>query len=215
MHRARHTPSSAAKSTECQESVALVDNASEASSGVAKPVESLDVPLSIAFYNIGLLPSQVQSEKLYNKWVLRNLRRDVRRMVNEYHMDVICLCEIGGISGNIEGSLSHWMIHDSASTESQQCPRMQKMLRQLVDDAPEWQVYAMAHYGLLINSTTVELIEEPILVGLYKPQPRRVAMKFKIAPAASSVGKPALATEIWNVHSPSSDDFNFGIDARR
>ena len=103
--RARHTPSSAAKSTECQESVERVDNASEASSVVAKPVESLDVPPSIAFYNIGLRPNQVQSEKLYNKWVLRNLRRDVRRMGNEYHMDdVICLCEIGGIGGNIDGS---------------------------------------------------------------------------------------------------------------
>ena len=70
-----------------------------ADAGVAKPSECLHVALGIVFYNIGLKEGQVNTEKLYNKWVLRNLRRDVSRMIKEYNMDVICLSEIGPISG--------------------------------------------------------------------------------------------------------------------
>jgi len=68
---------------------------------------------------------------------------------------------------------------------------------------------------LLINTKTVELIEEPALVDLYEPQPARVAMKCKIAPFVGSVVKSAVAAELWINHSPSSDAIKFGIEARR
>jgi hypothetical protein len=102
------------------------------------------------------------------------------------------------------------------------------MLLDLVDNSKNWKAYAMAHYGLLIKSTTVELIEEPVLVGVYSKHPERVAMKFKIAPRVGSVEKPAIATEVgsvqkpaiatevWNIQSPSSANFGYlGLQARR
>ena len=72
----------------------------------------------------------------------------------------------------------------------------------------------MAHYGLLIKVTDVQLVNDPVLVGLYELHPTRVAMKFQILPLTSSGGR-AEATEIWNVHCPSSDNHpNYGPAAR-
>ena len=145
-----------------------------ADAGVAKPSECLQVSLGIVFYNVGLQEGQVNSENNYNKWIVRNLRRDVSRMIKEYNMDVICLSEIGPISGMLEHALSKWMT--PAAAPDTQFPLIERMLRQLVDDAAEWKVYAMAHYGLLVNSTSVKLVQEPSLVGLHRPHPARVAM---------------------------------------
>jgi hypothetical protein len=186
-----------------------------ADAGVAKPSECLHVALGIVFYNIGLKEGQVSTENLYNKWILRNLRRDVSRMINEYNMDVICLSEIGPISGKLEHALSKWMTPASAPDTSGQFPLVERMLRQLVDDAADWKASAMAHYGLLINSTTVKLVQEPSLVGLHRPHPARVAMKFKISPLTGGVEKPAETTEIWNTHCPTSTNHAYGIEARR
>ena len=128
-------------------------------------------------------------------------------------MDVICLSEIGPISGMLEHALSKWMT--PAAAPDTQFPLIERMLRQLVDDAAEWKVYAMAHYGLLVNSTSVKLVQEPSLVGLHKPHPARVAMKFQISPLTGGVEKPAEATEIWNIHCPASQNHPYGPDARR
>ena len=186
-----------------------------ADAGVAKPSECVHVALGIVFYNIGLKESQVNTQKLYNKWVLRNLRRDVSRMIKEYNMDVICLSEIGPITGVLEQALSKWMTPASAPDTAVQFPLVERMLRQLVDGAAEWKASAMAHYGLLIKSTTVRLVEEPSLVSLHSPHPARVAQKFKISPLTGGVEKPAATTEIWNVHCPASANHAYGIEARR
>ena len=59
--------------------------------------ESLPVLLGVAFYNSGLHTQSVSTKKLYSKWIVGNLRRDVSRMIEEYNMEVICLCEIIGV----------------------------------------------------------------------------------------------------------------------
>ena len=130
-------------------------------------------------------------------------------------MDVICLSEIGPITGVLEHALNKWMTPASAPDTSAQFPLVERMLRQLVDGAAEWKASAMAHYGLLINSTTVKLVQEPSLVGLHRPHPARVAQKFKISPLTGGVEKPAATTEIWNLHCPASTNHAYGIEARR
>jgi hypothetical protein len=176
--------------------------------GVAKPTEYVRVPLRVAFYNVGLQKSQLQTEELYGKWVLRNLRRDVLIMINEHEVDVVCLCEIGTIHGNAEEGLRNWMSPGAAKPGSPGAakpgylPFVQRMLLELVEKPAEWKAFAFAHYGVLIKSTTVNLVEEPVSVGLHKPHPKRVAMKFKIAPLTGGVEKPATATEVWNIIIP-------------
>ena len=114
-----------------------------ADAGVAKPSECLQVSLGIVFYNVGLQEGQVNSENNYNKWIVRNLRRDVSRMIKEYNMDVICLSEIGPITGVLEQALSKWMTPASAPDTAVQFPLVERMLRQLVRDS--------VHLGLMLD----------------------------------------------------------------
>ena len=179
-----------------------------------KPAELVHALLGVAFYNPGLMPGQVQTEKLYDKWILGNLRRDVFAMTEEYEMDVICLCELGPIAGGLEKTLGKWMTPDLVTAVPGAFPLVERMLLDLVHGLFEWRAFAMAHYGLLVKRATVKLVEEPVLVPLHSPQPHRVAMKFKISPLSRSGEKPAEATEIWNIHSPAPSN-KFGIDARR
>jgi hypothetical protein len=198
--------------------MAMLDNQN---TGVGKPSEDpigahdRRVQIGLAFYNIGLNASQVQTEKLYNKWVLRNVRRDVNVMIEKYNMDVICLSEVGQMTHNLEHTLSQWMIRDREQVETGRYPLVERMLRELVDNSAEWKVFAMAHYGLLIRWKSVKLVEEPVLMRLYNAQPDRVAMKFKIAPTSSSVEKPTEPTEVWNIHCPSSEALLYKLGARR
>ena len=179
-----------------------------------KPAERVHALLRMAFYNPGLMPGQVQTEELYDKWVLGNLRRDVLAMTEEYEMDVICLCELGPIAGGLEKTLGKWMTPDRVTAVPGAFPLVERMLLDLVHGLFDWRAFAMAHYGLLIKRATVNLVEEPVLVALHSPHPQRVAMKFKISPLTRSGEKPAEATEIWNVHSPAPNN-KFGIEARR
>ena len=112
-------------------------------------------------------------------------------MIEEYDMDVICFCELGPISGHMENTLRKWMHLPGGVAKSigmkTASPLMEQMLRDLVDNSSDWKAYATAHYGLLINSKTVDLIQEPVLVGVYAEHPDRVAMKFQIASFVVSV----------------------------
>ena len=187
---------------------------------------SAAVRLECAFYNPGLNKTQVQTPRLYNRHVLSILRRDVLTMSRTMH--VICLCELGPIDGSLETQLNEWMspvptsfgmpgsstVPVTADSRVSKFPCVEKMLLELVENSPDWRAYAMAHYGLLIKVTDVQLVNDPVLVGLYELHPTRVAMKFQILPLTSSGGR-AEATEIWNVHCPSSDNHpNYGPAAR-
>ena len=90
--------------SKARSSAICVAKPSEASSGVEKLIETIEVPLGCVWYNLGLLSSQVETKTNYQKWVARNLARDLRRMVSkeEFHMDIICLNELGTIGGSLE-----------------------------------------------------------------------------------------------------------------
>jgi hypothetical protein len=72
--------------------------------------------------------------------------------------------------------------------------------------------------------TTTENASEPSSgvakpIDTERPTAHRVATKYlvshsKISPLTGGVEKPAEATEIWNIHCPSSDNHAFGIEAR-
>ena len=127
------------------------DTNTASSSGVAKPSGCTDsgilkstachsVPLALCFYNLGLLCDQVKSKQKYRKWILGNLHRDVQRMIAEYDMDVICFCELGPISGDMEDTLRKWMHLPGGVAKpigmKTASPLMEQMLRDLVDGTP-------------------------------------------------------------------------------
>ena len=206
--------------SKARSSAIFVAKPSEASSGVEKLIETIEVPLGCVWYNLGLLSSQVETKTSYQKWVARNLARDLRRMVSkeEFHMDIICLNELGTIGGSLEKALMKWMPHERDDPSTERKPRkpiIEKMLLSLLENPNEWQAYAMAHYCVLTKRSTVELLEEPVLVGLHAPQPARVGMKLKVAPRVENAVNPVEGTELWNVHSPSSGNLNLGKEARK
>ena len=144
-----------------------------------------------------------------------------RRPENDYRISHGCHLSLrtGPDRGEMENTLRSWMQLPPGVAKPIKSqigsPYMEQMLRDLVYDDSDWQVYVMGHYGLLINSMTVDLIQQPVLVRVYDDHPHRVAMKFHIAPRVESVEKPD-PTEIWNLHSPTKkkNHGKLGHDAR-
>ena len=60
------------------------------------------------FYNPGIQVSQVQTEKLYNKWILKALRKDLVTAIFKHKADIIALSELGEITIGLGGALSTW-----------------------------------------------------------------------------------------------------------
>ena len=60
------------------------------------------------FYNPGILVTQVQSEKLYKKWILKQLRKDLVTAIFTHKADIIELSELGEITIGLGGALSTW-----------------------------------------------------------------------------------------------------------
>ena len=60
------------------------------------------------FYNPGIQVSQVQTEKLYNKWILKALRKDLVTAIFTHKADIIALSELGEITIGLGGTLARW-----------------------------------------------------------------------------------------------------------
>jgi hypothetical protein len=50
------------------------------------------------FYNPGIVKSQVHTAKLYKKWILDKLRKDVVQAILVYKADIIALSELGEVN---------------------------------------------------------------------------------------------------------------------
>ena len=60
------------------------------------------------FYNPGIQVSQVQTEKLYNKWILKQLRNDLVTAIFTHKADIIALSDLGEITIGLGGALAPW-----------------------------------------------------------------------------------------------------------
>ena len=60
------------------------------------------------FYNPGIQVSQVQTERLYNGWILKGLRKDLVTAIVKHKADIIALSELGEITIGLGGALSTW-----------------------------------------------------------------------------------------------------------
>ena len=105
-------------------------------------------------------------------------------------------------------ALAKWM--EPGAPGEQRC--VERMMLELVDNRADWIAVALAHYGLLVNTRKVTLVEQPVIAGLHRPHRHRFGMKFKTALRNIGVEKPVAAVTVWNTHSPSP---NLKIGARR
>ena len=60
------------------------------------------------FYNPGILVTQVQSEKVYNKWILKELRKDLVTAICTHKADIIALSQLGEITEGLGRALATW-----------------------------------------------------------------------------------------------------------
>ena len=70
------------------------------------------------FYNPGIQVSQVQTERLYNKWILKALRKDLVTAIFKHKADIIALSELGRVNTGLGRTLSTWKKSKSLSKEN-------------------------------------------------------------------------------------------------
>ena len=173
------------------------------------------------FYNPGIQVSQLQTERLYNKWILKALRKDLVTAIFKHKADIIALSELGEVNIGLGCSLSTWKESKSPAKDDDS-HIVEDMLLEVVDtkevrarNPAGFSVYAMGHYGLLVANDFVRIVDEPTIVGPLCPhQVFRKAQRFSFVPLSSSDENPAKPVELWNIHCPASKNHPYGSLAR-
>ena len=172
-------------------------------------------------YNPGIQKTQVQTEVLYQRWIIGALKADVTAAILKHEADIIQLCELGGIEDGLGPTLRNWKRTNRAAKPGDY-HLVDAMLLELVSD-PDivekhpsgFSVHAVNHYGLLASKDTVRLVDLPCRVGpLCAHQTYRVAQRCSFTANTNNVEKPVYAVELWNVHCPASSKYPYSSDAR-
>ena len=156
--------------------------------GAEQPIVS-EVPddafeLTVAFYNVGLQASQVNSKK----WPDREakLANDIINAAKNHKLDILCLCELGeinvGIGGKLSQSVSAW-IHG------------------LFSGSEVWpfEVYESGHYATLRLSTRITICDYQVVNRFVGTQQGRCFQHFRVCS-----DKCDVPISIVNCHAPSS-----------
>ena len=177
--------------------------------------------IHIVMYNPGIQKTQVQTEVLYQRWIIGALKADVTAAILKHEADIIQLCELGGIEDGLGPTLRNWKRTNRAAKPNDY-HLVEAMLLELVSD-PDiiekhpsgFSVHAVNHYGFLASKDMVRLVDLPHQVGpLCAHQTYRVAQRCSFTANTNSVAKPVHAVELWNVHCPTSKNHPYTSNAR-
>ena len=103
---------STARDSPCKRRKAMSANSSSAQAVLQNPSSQpvLQEPpiIHIVMYNPGIQQTQVQSEALFTRWIIGQLKADVTATIMKHDADIIGLCELGGIAEGLGATLNKW-----------------------------------------------------------------------------------------------------------